>query len=150
MFVVFDLDGTMCDGSHKIELLKHPEKAGDPWPEQDFAAWTEACIDDVPIEPILSVAQAMVQTGHRVEFWTGRGEDAREVTERWIAKHGHIAGLPVRMRPVHEPNTPDFMVKAQYLIDYGKPDLIFEDKGSVVDMWRAHGILCAQVAPSDH
>jgi hypothetical protein len=30
-----------------------------------------------------------------------------------------------------------------------KPDLIFEDRASVVAMWRSQGVVCAQVAPGD-
>lgn len=153
MFVVFDLDGTMSDGSHKDHLLRRPENPGDPWPEQDWAAWTEACIHDALIEPIAHTARAMIEAGHRVEFWTGRGEDAREVTERWLDKHGFCTCdncQPLRMRPLHEPTTADYVMKERYLERYGVPDLVFEDRTSVVEMWRSHGILCCQVAPNNY
>jgi len=30
-----------------------------------------------------------------------------------------------------------------------KPDLVFDDRASVVTMWRENGIACAQVAAGD-
>jgi hypothetical protein len=148
MFIVFDLDGTLCDGSHKSHLLTPPSEPGGEWPEQDWGPWIEASIDDVPIEPLCEVAQCMIDGQHRVEFWTGRGEGMREVTQRWLDKHGLEGEL--RMRPLADPTTPDHIVKLKYICDAGeKPDLIFEDRASVVKMWRECGILCAQVAPGD-
>lgn len=145
MFIVFDLDGTMCDGSHKNHLLKYPDKHG-VWPEQDFQPWIDACEFDKPIEPVVAIATAMVAAGHRVEFWTGRGENCRTPTEKWLERHGFV-GHELRMRPPGDATTPDDIVKARYL-QHGTPDLIFEDKPSVVRMWRELGIAVAQLEPA--
>lgn len=146
MFIVFDLDGTLSDGSHKTHLLTPPSEPGGEWPEQDWAPWIAASIDDTLIQPIAACARAMIDAGHKVEFWTGRGEGMRDVTRRWMRKHG-FRRIPLRMRPSGEPTTPDHIVKGSYIERFGTPDLIFEDRTSVVDEWRRRGIICAQVAP---
>jgi len=50
-------------------------------------------------------------------------------------------------------NRPDVEVKSEMLdklIEQGhNPVLVFDDRQSVVDMWRARGLLCCQVADGD-
>lgn len=147
MFVVFDIDGTLADCTHRVHHIKRPETPTDVWPKQDWAAFHAGVDGDVAIGPIVLVARAMVDCGHQVEFWTGRSDACRAATEKWLADKG-IGGLPVRMR-TEGSHTADYQIKSKWIEEYGKPDLIFEDRKSVVDMWRAHGIICAQVAPGD-
>lgn len=42
-------------------------------------------------------------------------------------------------------------LKAQWLAEYGKEKvyLVFDDRSSVVEMWRAQGLPCFQVAPGN-
>jgi len=147
MFVVFDLDGTLADCTHRLHHIALPEEGSGDWPEQDWAAFHAACHADTPIFPIQAVAAAMVDQGHRVEIWTGRSDHCRPATEQWLADHG-FGGLPVRMR-VADDRTADHRLKRGWIAIHGKPDLIFEDRASVVAMWRAEGIQCCQVAPGD-
>ena len=48
---------------------------------------------------------------------------------------------------------PDYIVKADMLekfkADGWKPELVFDDRSSVVDMWRSKGLRAVQVAPGD-
>lgn len=145
MFVVVDLDGTLCDDTHKEPLLIRPKNLGDPWPEQCWDAWLAACRYDQIIQPVAEVVRALIATGHRIEFWTGRGENARGATRRWLRKHG-FKGFPLRMRDMDHGATPDHIWKASYVSKFGRPDLVLEDRPSVVAMWRSMGIQCFQVA----
>jgi hypothetical protein len=46
----------------------------------------------------------------------------------------------------------DAIVKAEWLEalpEDQRPVLAFDDRQQVVDMWRAHGVRCCQVAPGD-
>lgn len=150
MFIVVDLDGTLCDGSHRFHLLQLPEKPDDPWPEQDFGPFNAAAIDDAPIGPMYKLLRTILYCGtHKVEFWTGRGEAAREVTQAWLDKMG-LQDIPLIMRPYNQPHEPDHMVKFNYIRERGIPDLVFEDRKSVVDIWREAGITCYQVAAGDY
>jgi hypothetical protein len=45
---------------------------------------------------------------------------------------------------------PDIILKKEWLDACDvKPSLVFEDRASVVSMWRENGIRCCQVAPGD-
>lgn len=143
MFVVFDLDGTLSDASHRVH---HLNRGGGKTP--DWRAFYAACADDPPIREIISVMQAVRDAGHRVEIWSGRSDEVADDTLHWLATH--VGGNPViRMRRAGD-FTPDTALKRQWLEESDRrPDLVFEDRASVVSMWRDNGIACAQVAPGE-
>lgn len=147
MFVVFDLDGTLADCEHRLHHIALPPHGEADWPAQNWAAFHAECHADTPILPIQSVAAAIIDAGHRVEIWTGRSDDCRAATAQWLADHG-LGSLPLIMRQGDD-RTADYRLKRGWITERGKPDLIFEDRASVVAMWRAEGIICAQVAPGD-
>ena len=77
---------------------------------------------------------------------TGRRESVRPQTENWLRKHGIEGYSHLLMRPDGDFRT-DTIVKPKLLERLGiVPDLVFEDKGSMVDYWRSKGITCFQVA----
>lgn len=149
MFIVFDIDGTIADPSHRLHLIKFAKNDAGEYPAQDWDAFNAGTADDTPIDPIVAVALAMQDKGHVIEFWTGRSEKTRTVTEKWLDDLG-LGSHALRMRhPIDEERTADYRLKEKWLDLYGKPDLIFEDRASVVKMWRSHGILVAHVAEGD-
>ena len=92
-----------------------------------------------------------------VAIWTGRIESVRDKTLGWLKHHGiyyrqHFQEL--KMRPDHDRRR-DYQIKNEWLCDaqdrygLGKPDLVFEDRQRVVDMYRSHGITCCQVDYGD-
>lgn len=137
-FYVFDLDGTLADCTHRLHHLER----------KDWRAFFAACVDDTPIGHMIELCSALAwNAGHRVEIWSGRSDEVRSETEAWLKKHG-LGGLPVLMRTAGD-HRPDDEVKREFLRGGGVPDLIFDDRKRVVDMWRAEGIACAQVASGD-
>lgn len=86
--------------------------------------------------------------GHDCEIWSGRSMEVAEETIHWLERHG-LSGIVVRMRPIGD-HQPDTTLKAGWLKEVGElPDIVFEDRASVVEMWRSNGIVCAQVAPGN-
>lgn len=87
--------------------------------------------------------------GGKVIVMSGRNADFRTETEQWLISndfdHDHLF-----MRPSLEPNRKDFLVKNDLFEKYieGRYNVEFtlDDRNSVVDMWRAKGIKCFQVA----
>jgi hypothetical protein len=137
MFIVFDLDGTLSDPSHRIHFLEREKK--------DWRAFYAACGEDRPHYPIIRVLQALYLTGSDIEIWTGRSEEVREQTMTWLALEG-IPHVNVKMREEGD-HRPDTVLKLEWLESCSsKPRLVFEDRASVVEMWRANGIPCCQVA----
>lgn len=148
MKVIFDLDGTLCDISHRLHHIKGEKK--------DYDAFHAACVDDVPKPEIAKVLAALAsQEGEgwdgkkwEVEIWSGRSDIVRKETERWLLINVALltSYIKLKMRP-HGDHTPDHKLKRKWLHEATvKPDLVFEDRQRVVDMWREEGITCCQVA----
>ncbi|EFO33806.1 PseT [Roseibium sp. TrichSKD4] len=141
MYVIFDLDGTLCDISHRLFWITGDTKNWD--------AFYNCCVDDTPKWEILHVMDGLVSGGHRVEIWTGRSERVREESVDWLDRHGGFGKYLRFMRAVDD-RRPDVDLKRHMLMTERArgnfPTLVFEDRQRVVDMWRAEGLTCCQVA----
>ena len=142
MFIVFDLDGTLADDSHRSHLAAAGE----------WDAHFDACDLDRPIPHVIQVLRDLSRSANRIEIWSGRGcgptGAARQKTVNWLFKHGiwkYIKQL--RMRN-HGPPA-GYGLKTEWMETAGKPDLVFEDRDRAVAMWREAGVPCFQVAPGD-
>ena len=143
MRIVFDIDGTLADASHRLHYIQSYPKNWD--------AFFWACVDDTPITPVVLLARTLLRDGyHNVAFWTGRDDMVEHPTRRWLAHHlGYSADREeLRMRS-HGDHRPDYEIKEGWLREW-KPDLVFEDRQAVVDMYRRHGIRVCQVAPGNY
>lgn len=174
MRIVFDLDGTLADNKHREHFIIATEDRTEP----DWDGFFEACDGDAPIWPAIETLCALYSTWDRftqrndIEIWSGRGEgeggSVREKTLKWLPEYTrrkfHIRDMPhatffygdtlidLRMR-AHGDHTPDEQLKLAWLKEAHsqgrEPQLIFDDRQKVVDMWRAEGIPCFQVAPGN-
>lgn len=144
--IVFDLDGTLALG-HKREhhLLKNPK---------DWDAYFSECKTDEPCFPIIQIALALKQAGNNIQLWSGRSGSVNQLTIEWLVDNNLDIFNAYRFRDPDD-RTQDDILKKQWLDDHNKtwPDdpvtLVFEDRKRVVDMWRANGVVCCQVAPGD-
>ena len=160
MFVVFDLDGTLANGKHREHYITGEGK-------KDWDAFFLASGGDLPIPHAIATLQAFYKAGagHRIEIWSGRGEGdegaVRRITSEWLIEHVHPEIYPygkvqpyrrLRMRG-HRDYTPDDELKLRWLNEAREagdpPDLVFDDRQRVVDMWRREGVPCFHVAPGD-
>ncbi len=157
MDVIFDIDGTTLDISHRLKYVKQSPKNWkafrDP-KEKEF---------DVPILPIISIAKALIKVNHQIIFASGRSEEERmdtvvslsdyflldgwtEVSDRinWTSNHEHWPTLPFYMRKTGDYRK-DTVVKGemydQMLADGYEPSMVFDDRPSVIRMWRELGDL---------
>ena len=166
---MFDLDGTLADGKHREHHLAKSPK--------DWDCYFEACGGDTPIWHALEVFRCLWYApggpgfNHKIEIWSGRSEGEggglRRKTLTWLrdaASIGFFDEAPegvffsedprvhIRMRPYRD-HRPDIDLKREWLTEARAadraPDLVFDDRDSVVAMWRAEGIPCFQVAPGD-
>ena len=142
MFVVFDLDDTLADTSHRQHILQQEfESESDKW-----NAFFDACPEDKPKREIIQILNALSQFGHRIEIWTGRSSRVRSETNLWLQKHIY-SDYVLRMRPESD-HRHDVEVKKGLIELHGKPDLVFDDRNSVVKWWREQGVTCCQVKES--
>ena len=148
MFVVFDLDGTLSNTSHRSHFLtEHKPKK-----------WREfylACSDDTLQRHTRSVLIALHRSGHHIEIWSGRSDLVRQMTEEWLRFYDIWYAIGVlRMRREGDYRS-DVTLKREWLKlcttegAIKSPDLVFEDRDRVVEMWRQHGIPCFQVQSGD-
>lgn len=89
--------------------------------------------------------------GERVILMSGRSEEFRMVTEAWLMGHGVLYD-ELHMRPSGDVRN-DAIVKDELFEKHiaGKynVDFILDDRDRVVEMWRAKGLKCLQVAPGN-
>ena len=151
---IFDIDGTLCNIEHRLHFL---ENKGDP---DRWEKFYKACIKDKPNEPVLKVLDALVSTGNEIWFFSGRSEDVRAETNAWLHNYtpfwkSELEDNPelLTMRPSKN-YTEDHIMKEQWLrnmldVDRKRLVAVFDDRKRVVDMWRANGVPCFQVAPGE-
>jgi hypothetical protein len=142
VIVAIDFDGTLADITHRLHFIQGEHK--------DWPAFYRACVDDMPIMPLVLVAHALVLSGHNVEVWSGRSDEVRSQSEAWLAQHC-VRYTVLRMRRAGDYRQ-DAIVKAEWFESLPmerRPVLAFDDRQQVVDMWRRFGVRCCQVAKGD-
>ena len=143
MLVIFDLDGTLSDSSHRQHFVQQRPK--------DFKSFYEQAAYDPPNDPVLNTYLALDQEAHDLILVSGRPNDYREITEEWLHEYVWIFRMTLLFMRKSGDFRPDYEIKREILYDniipvYGKPGLAFDDRDQVVQMWRAEGIPCFQVA----
>lgn len=148
---IFDLDGTLADATHRLHFITAGKK--------DWDSFFLAAEHDAPIQSTISTLKALRSGGAEIWIWTGRSAVVERSTEIWLAKHGIVqwgcfrAPEALMMRPEGD-HRPDTDLKFGWLADLEPPErkrltAVFEDRSSVVQMWRDAGVTCYQVAPGE-
>lgn len=142
---IFDIDGTLMDTTHRQHLID-----GTTTPK-DWPAFFAACDQDPPIPHMIDLLHALAAEND-ILFVTGRTEDVREKTLESFRRHvgaWAAATEDLYMRPSGD-HRADTIVKSELMdriiADGWTPIMVFEDRASVVTMWRERGIPCCQVA----
>lgn len=140
--VIFDIDGTLADLSHRLHFLE----------KGDWKGFFAEAHNDAPINPVIEISN-MFHFHHSWEnnaiiIVSGRCSSIREKTEEWLEEHDvRYDYLYMRKEGDHRP---DHIVKEEILHEIQKEfnvKFVFDDRQSVVDMWRRNGITCFQCAP---
>jgi hypothetical protein len=144
--IVFDIDGTLANGGHRLHLIQQEPKQWD--------AYFDLCHEDSPIPHMIRVLRALDRELVTV-FVSGRTERCRIKTERWLSDHGAYTGrYPLRLYLRRDgDHRDDDVLKIELLeklrTDGFEPVIVFDDRTRVVKAWRAAGVPCAQVAEGD-
>ena len=147
LIYIFDLDGTLANCEHRLNHIINNDK--------NWTAFFAACVDDVPIEPVLKIFDSLMRDERECWIWTGRSDDVRDQTLNWIKTHidEGFNDKCLRMRRAGD-HRPDYVIKREWLDEldpHTRSHIIatFEDRSSVVKMWRDAGVACFQVADGD-
>lgn len=146
---IIDIDGTLADVRHR----QHHVSGSNP----DWKAFFDAMPNDPPREAVVALVDMLalgIQFRPPMQLFicSGRPETHRKQTEKWLAKH--CSGLWVMtgsefllMRPEGNYEA-DYKIKAEMLAGIQgqgyEVQFVIDDRQSVVDMWRSHGIVCFQ------
>ena len=149
--VIFDLDGTICNVTHRRKFVASKPKNWD--------AWNKGISLDTPNEAVKFMFESIVSRDDvEVLFVSGRGEEYREVTEAWLLDNGFDPNVcpnsykgfsgNLYMRKAGDHRC-DSIVKgeiADRIISEGKEIFcVFDDRKRVVDMWIDRGIFVFDV-----
>jgi len=107
----------------------------------------QRCGEDEVDETLRTILLKMQPT-HKLIFMSGRTEDCRPETVKWLEKHNFY--IPTLFMRQDGDTRPDAVVKLELFNTHirGKytPVLAFDDRNSIVKLWRDLGIKCFQVS----
>ena len=139
--VVFDIDGTLSILGNRLQYIKKEPK--------DWDSFYKACGEDLPNRPVVDLCRSLSKD-FDIHYVTGRVESVRDLTLNWLAEN-YLPNQTERllMRPDAD-SRDDHEVKPELIAPIRSSiKLIFEDRSSVVKVWREMGIPCLQVADGD-
>jgi predicted kinase len=138
--VIFDLDGTLADCTHRLHHVTNGRK--------DWDAFFAGIAGDTLVEPIADLTDMAGMWDAAVILCSGRPEKCRATTTAWLGEN-RIEYDRLYMRPDADMR-PDHVVKRQILdgirADGYEPFLVIDDRESVVRMWRDEGLVCLQAS----
>ncbi len=130
--VVFDLDGTIADDSHRLPLIKLENR----WDE-----YFQLSYKDAPISWVIRLNGLVASGGHKIIILTGRSDIVKDDTSKWLEKYNvKYDDMIMRKNGDNEPST-TWKPKMMDIIEkkYGKCWFIVEDQNKNVKMWRELG-----------
>lgn len=142
---IFDLDGTLALNSHRQFYVENTPA--------NWTAFFRACVDDQPNTAVIRTLATLEQAGCECWIWSGRSDEVRAETHTWLSRHVYAdcEDLPVPRMRAEGDYTPDDRLKRDWLHAMTEQDrarlvAVFDDRDKVVEMWRAEGVPCFQVA----
>jgi len=136
--VIFDLDGTLCDISHRRPLVEGKNK--------DWDEFYKQCVKDSPKHEVIKMFKLLQSDMHTMVIFSGRSDVVRKETYQWLRKNEIRPDILI-MREDGD-FTPDDKLKKKWLQIINKSDIlcVFDDRDRIVKMWREEGLTCFQVA----
>ena len=108
------------------------------------------CDQDPPNMPVVKTILKWQET-HKIIVMSGRTDDGKEKTESWLKKYG-VNYAALHMRKTGDMRKDTIVKEEMYRAHLdGKYNVIavFDDRKSVVEMWRSLGLTVFQVAEGD-
>lgn len=140
--IICDLDGTLCDCSHRRHFVSGGRK--------DYDKFNAACVDDPLVIPIAELVMAMYADDYEIIFCSGRGNEWRHETIEWIEDMRVVPNFHLYMRPEGDYRS-DVVVKREMLrqIEQEGYEVLFvvDDRPDVLRMWRQEGLFTLAVGP---
>jgi hypothetical protein len=135
--IVFDLDGTLANLDHRLNLVRTKKPNWDKFYER--------CVYDEVNEWCKQMMNALFAQQYTIFIVSARPETYRKETEEWLYSKGVNYSKLVMVRGSRD-STGDADLKRAWLKEFGKENILFavDDRQRVVDMWRQEGVVCLQ------
>ena len=148
---LFDVDGTLLDITHRLKFIREKPKNWKAFRDPRQKNWDE------PIIHIINIFNALRAAGHNTIIVTARTKDEEEDTRKTLVNW--IPGMldptedmdyviPMYLRSYRDFRK-DTVVKAEILekvrMDGYKPEMVFDDRPSVINMWHEQGLIVGDV-----
>lgn len=147
--IVFDLDGTLADISHRLHHIKDGKEMKE---KPNWDAFNAECIGDKPKKPIVHMIRMYKNAGYTVVICSGRNDTVADKTQFWLRTNG-IKYDMLLMRK-HDDRQSDATLKAQMFQNVisrlYEVELVVDDRKKVVDVWRSFGLTCLQCQEGDY
>lgn len=134
--VLCDLDGTLCDISHRLHFVKGETK--------DWKGFFDAMVNDTLRDDVSDMLSYYLDRGHDVMFVSARPDTYRAWTEDWLRRQYTIpphTALFMRRAGDHRD---DVEVKReiyeQYFKDKYPIETVIDDRPKVIRMWKEEGL----------
>lgn len=139
--IVFDLDGTLCNVTHRRQYV-----ASKP---RNWDAWNAGIILDEPVPQVLEMFSALRYL-FPIFFVSGRSDDYRDITLSWFERNNitkfDYNGLFMRK---FGDRRDDAIVKAELADQIEQTHeifAVFDDRKRVLTMWQERGIFTFDVS----
>lgn len=144
---VWDLDGTLACGKHRLHLLPSKDTAHRT---EAWDAFNMASGDDAPILDNIRLMNGLYQFGKHIIILSGRCDVAKAITEKWLWEHGCNFNQLI-MRPAAD-HRRDIEFKEEKLREIGLERIVacFDDLEHVAKHIRSLGVTCHLVTHYDN
>jgi FMN phosphatase YigB (HAD superfamily) len=144
--IIVDLDGTLCNTDHRQHFVQGN------YGKKDFGKFYKNMHLDPPNEWCVTLVKIYSFFNCEIIFCSGRPEEYREQTVRWLERN--IMGQPYKIYMRETGNyEDDVILKERLYRTHIEPkydvEFVVDDRKKVVDMWRRIGLVCLQCAPGE-
>jgi predicted kinase len=135
-FVLCDLDGTLCDITHRLKYAKGEEK--------DWTKFFQGIPGDSPRHEVMEIlSKAHYEEGRKIILVSARPDTYRKQTTDWLDTYmGHIPYEALIMRGENDKRD-DVLVKGDMYEKFFKNypiEAVIDDRPKVIRMWREKGL----------
>ena len=150
--IIFDLDGTIANISHRVHYLKDYENPDGSWNKKaNWSKFHNSISEDIVVEPIKFMLNHLYSNFIDIIILTGRNDSVKKNTVKWL-RDNEVSYDHLIMRPKndHRSDTVFKLEQLKKLEKKFKIHFIVEDRNRVVKMWRDEGYICLQCKEVDY
>jgi FMN phosphatase YigB (HAD superfamily) len=142
-WVIFDLDGTLADVTHRLHHIKKEKP--------DWDSFNKDCVGDSVKPSIAYLLKVMKFVGHKIAIFSGRMATVELETKSWLALNGIEYDI-LAMRAEENYESDVTLKKGMYEKYLSDKEVVFcvDDRDKVVALWRSLGLTCLQCQKGDY